>query len=139
VQFGAFLLLLLFYRISLLRGLLAFPVVALETGMFALALGALFSMLNVKYRDVRYALPFVIQVWMIATPVMYPTTVVPERYRWLWMLNPLAGIMDAFRSMLSGQPIEWPLLASSSIISIVLLIAVLRAFARMEETVADLI
>lgn len=139
VQFAAFLLLLAYYRVPVISALLAFPAVALHTSILAFALGLFFSALNVKYRDVRYALPFLVQLWMIATPIMYPTTVVPAQFRWLWLLNPLATTMDAYRSVLAAQPVDWLAVSVSCAIAIALLLCGLVAFTRMEEQFADLI
>jgi len=139
VQLVAFLFLTQYYQVSVTLALLSFPVFALHTGILAFGLGLFFSALNVKYRDVRYALPFVFQLWMIASPIMYPTTVLPAPLRWLWMLNPLAASMDAYRAVLSAQPVDWPGFGVSSAIAVVLLLGGLFAFTRMEEYFADLI
>lgn len=139
VQLAVFLPLLAYYRIPVVPALVAFPMVALYTGVLALSVGLFFSALNVKYRDVRYALPFVAQLWMIASPIMYPTTVVPVQFRRLWLLNPLAAGMEAYRSVLMAQPVEWVTLSASCAIIVALLLGGLLAFTRMEEHFADLI
>jgi lipopolysaccharide transport system permease protein len=65
------------------------------------------SALNVKYRDVRYALPFLIQLGMFATPIIYPSSLVPDKWRWLLALNPLTGQIEAYRSAFFGKPFDW--------------------------------
>src|SRR5262249_17744308 len=84
---------------------LAVPIVGL-LALLALAFGLWLSALNVKYRDVRYALPFGIQLLMFATPVIYPASMVPARWRWLLGLNPLTGIVEGFRSSLFGRDLD---------------------------------
>ena len=89
------------------------PLVIL-TVICALAIGIWTSGLNVKYRDVRYALPFFIQLWMYASPVIYPTNFVPPQWRWLLVLNPMTGIIEGYRSALFNRPLEWQHLAVSA-------------------------
>jgi lipopolysaccharide transport system permease protein len=97
------------------------------------------SALNVKYRDIRYALPFAIQLLMFATPIIYPVTLVPERWRWLLNLNPLSGIIDGYRAALFGRPLNWQMLSVSAAATIILLICSAFYFRRMERTFADIV
>ena len=69
------------------------------------------SALNVKYRDIRYALPFLIQLWMFASPIIYPASMVPARWRWVLLLNPMAGVIEGYRAALFGLPVEWKIVA----------------------------
>jgi lipopolysaccharide transport system permease protein len=114
------------------------PLVIL-TAILALAVGTWLSGLNVKYRDVRYALPFFIQLWMYASPVIYPTNFVPPQWRWLLVLNPLTGIIEGYRSALFNRPFEWEHLAVSAAISIAMLVYGTYSFKQMERDFADII
>jgi len=104
----------------------------------ALAVGLWLSALNALYRDVRYVIPFVMQFWLLASPVAYPSSLVPEKWRWLYGLNPMAGVIEGFRWALTrhGQPPGVLLLASASAVA-VLLVSGTMFFQRMEGVVAD--
>jgi lipopolysaccharide transport system permease protein len=98
------------------------------------------SALNVKYRDIRYALPFLIQLWMFVSPIIYPSSFVPEKWRWLFVLNPLTGIIEGFRTSLFGRrPFDWVALAGSAAITIALLAYATYTFRRMERSFADVV
>ena len=106
----------------------------------ALAIGLWLSALNVEYRDVRYTLPFITQFWLFVTPVAYPSSLVPERFRVFYGLNPMAGVVESFRWALlaKGQP-DWPLMLASVVAVSVLLAGGLMYFRRMEKTFADVV
>lgn len=114
------------------------PVLLLLAVLTALGVGLWMSALNALYRDVRYVVPFLIQFWLFASPVAYPSSLVPERWRWLYGLNPMAGVIDGFRWALTGhgQPPGPLLLASTSAVLAVLMGGVLF-FQRMEGAIAD--
>src|ERR1043166_5591690 len=97
------------------------------------------SALTVKYRDLRHVLPFLLQVWMFASPVIYPTGIVPPRWRWLLAFNPMTGVLEGFRSALAGLPFDWPPLALSALFSASLLACAYYVFRRLEDTFADVI
>ncbi len=106
----------------------------------ALAVGLWLSSLNVKYRDVRYTIPFLTQFWMFATPVAYPSSLVPEKWRALFGLNPMAGVVEGFRWALLGKAEgPGPLLVVSVVAVTVLLIGGLMYFRQTERTFADLV
>lgn len=115
----------------------AFLLLAIAT---ALGIGLWLSALNALYRDVRYVTPFLVQFWMLASPVAYPSSLVPARWRWLYGLNPMAGVIEGFRWTLTGhgQPPGALLLASAGAV-LLLLLGGLLFFQRMEGTVADLV
>jgi lipopolysaccharide transport system permease protein len=115
-----------------------FPLVVL-TAMMASAIGIFTSALNVKYRDIRHALPFIMQIWMFLTPVIYPVSFLPPKWRWLLTLNPLSGIIEGFRAAIFGRPFNWTTLALSAAITIGLLAATSYSFRRMEQEFADVI
>ena len=114
------------------------PLVAL-TALTAAALGIWTSALNVKYRDIRYALPFAIQISMFLTPVIYPVSFLPDRWRWVLRLNPMSGIIEGFRDAIFGRPFDWNGLAISAVVTGVILVAAVCIFSRMEQEFADVI
>jgi lipopolysaccharide transport system permease protein len=106
----------------------------------ALGIGLWLSALNALYRDVKYVTPFLVQFWMLASPVAYPSSLVPEKWRWLYGLNPMAGVIEGFRWALTGhgQAPGGLLLASACAVAVILA-GGLMFFQRMEGTVADLV
>jgi lipopolysaccharide transport system permease protein len=115
------------------------PLFVIGVAVTATGVGALFSALTVAYRDVRYALPFLMQCWMFVTPVIYPASLVPERWRWGLYLNPLAGYIGGVRAAVLGQPIVWSEIALSVALSVVVLLAGAAYFRRVERSFADVI
>lgn len=137
VAFGVLTLLMLVYGIVPgLRGL-AVPLFVLVAAMVALAVGVWLAALNVRYRDVRYAVPFVTQLWFFLTPVVYPSGLLAEPWRTLYGLNPMAGVVEGFRWALLGQALPLGLIVVSTGALIVLLFGGLWYFARTEDTIAD--
>jgi lipopolysaccharide transport system permease protein len=114
------------------------PVFLLLALFTALGVGLWLSALNALYRDVRYIIPFIIQFWMFASPVAYSSSLVPTRWRWLYGLNPMAGVIDGFRWAITGhgQPPGLLLIVSALAVALVLL-GGLVFFNRMETAVAD--
>src|SRR2546422_2859232 len=94
---------MLYYRIEPGPAILMLPAFVLVAVLTALGGGLFLSALNAIYRDVRYVLPFLVQFWMFASPVAYPSSLVPQRWRWLYELNPMAGVIDGFRWSLTGK------------------------------------
>ena len=132
--------LMIYYGVGLTWSALMLPVLALLLVLLASAFGILTSALNVKYRDIRFALPFLIQLWFFASPIIYPTSVVPERWRWVQALNPMTGIIEGFRTALFGRKdFDWQALGISTVITLVLLAYAVVAFKRMEKTFADIV
>lgn len=121
------------------KGFLMLPVMLLVTLCLSMSFGILLSALTVKYRDIRHALPFVLQMWMYVTPIVYPLTVVPEKWRWLMYFNPLTGVVEGIRSAVWGRPFNWAAIAFSFAITILTLIVSAFAFRRVENSFADLI
>ena len=128
-----------YYGVGFHAGLLLLPCFVLLATLLALGAGVLVSALTVKYRDLRHALPFVIQFWMFASPVIYPPSIVPENWRWLLVANPLAGILGGFRSALTGRAFDWPAIAVAVLTTTVLLVVSVYVFRRTEDTFADVI
>lgn len=114
----------------------AFIILALMT---ALGVGLWLSAINVKYRDVRYVIPFLIQLWLFASPVVYSSSLLPEKFQVIYGLNPMAGVIEGFRWALLGTEPPGSLIAISVIIVIVILISGAFYFRRSEKTFADVI
>ncbi len=130
---------LAFYQIApTVNLLMLLPLIILVT-LLTLAVGLLASASNVRYRDVGVLLPVLVQLWMFASPVVYPLTLVPQRYRTLFSLNPLVGIITGFRSAVLGLQFEWVPIAVSTAITIVLLVIAVIMFRRTERYFADII
>ena len=118
--------------------LLILPLIVL-TILAAFGVGCLLSALDVTYRDFRYMIPFVIQIWMFLTPVLYPVKSVPAKWQWLLLLNPLSGIVDAYRSAILGKPFHWGNLAISAAVIIVAILIGTLYFRKTERRFADII
>ena len=138
----AFLLLIamcFYYGVSLSLHSLLLPLIILLMALLALSVGLLSAALTVKYRDLRHALPFIIQLWMFASPVIYPANVVPEKWKWLLTVNPVAGIIEGFRASLTGQPFNWFHLSIAAATTLGLLLCSVYVFRRFEDTFADVV
>jgi lipopolysaccharide transport system permease protein len=105
----------------------------------ALGVGMLLSALNVAYRDFRYVLPFLIQIWMFLTPVIYPVKIIPEAWRWVAYANPMVGIVGGYRSAILGTPFRWTELGLSALMAAVLFASGLIYFRKMERWFADVV
>ena len=115
------------------------PAFIILTMMTSLGVGLWLAPLNIKYRDVRYALPFLVQLWLFASPVVYPSTLLPQRFQVIYGLNPMAGVIEGFRWALLGTEPPGSLIAVSVIIVIVILVSGAYYFRRMEKTFADVV
>ncbi|RPI74658.1 MAG: ABC transporter permease [Desulfobacteraceae bacterium] len=132
--------LLIYYRIAPGPEMALVPVLILLTVFCALGVGLWLSALNAQYRDIRYAIPFLIQIWLFVSPVIYPISLVAPKWQWLLALNPMGGIITAFRAALLGhQPIDWFLLHISALTTLFFLGSGLFYFRRTEKTFADII
>jgi lipopolysaccharide transport system permease protein len=112
------------------------PLVAL-TVVLGVSMGAALAALNVRYRDVRHALPFLTQLWMFASPVIYPSTAVPAKWQPLLKLNPMTGLLDAYRAAILGTPVDASALALTIVAAALLLPVSIRLFTAMEKGFAD--
>lgn len=139
VAFLALLVLLVYYDVALTGSALLVPFLLGLLVLLAAGVGTWMAGLNVKYRDVRYALPFIVQLWMFASPIVYPASFVPERWQWAVRLNPIAGITEGFRAALLGQPFHWDGFALTVTITIAIALYAAFAFAKMEDSFADVI
>jgi lipopolysaccharide transport system permease protein len=129
---------MLYYRIIPTIATLLVPALLLLAVMTALAVGLWLSALNAIYRDVRYVIPFMVQFWLFASPVAYPSTLVPERWRWLYGLNPMAGVVEGFRWTLTGRghpPGALVLVSAGTVL--LLFLGGMVYFQKMESRIAD--
>ena len=140
VAFVILIAMMFFYGLAPRPAVLLLPVFLLLAVLTALGVGLWLSALNARYRDVRYAVPFVIQLWLFASPVAYPSSLVPSAWRWLYGLNPMAGVIEGFRWALTGAggP-PGPLLLDSVAAVVVVLLGGLVYFQRVEGTIADVV
>ena len=131
---------IVYYKIPLGWNLLLWPALVVLLMLLSLSLGAFFAALNVKYRDIKYALPFVIQLAMFTTPIIYPASMIPERFQWLLALNPLSGLIEAFRYVVvPSHVLDWNLLKLSVVITGVLFVTSVAYFKSTEKAMADLV
>ncbi len=140
ISFAFFLLVMAYYHIRPTLAILSLPLFLLLAILTALGVGLWLSALNAIYRDVRYVVPFLVQFWMFASPVAYPSSLVPVRWRWAYGLNPMAGVIEGFRWALSGHG-DPPSVLMTASASVVLLLAISGAFyfQKMEGTIADVV
>jgi lipopolysaccharide transport system permease protein len=131
--------LMLWYGITPAASSLALIPLVLLTALAASGVGLWLAALNVQYRDVQHAVPFLIQIWMYATPVVYPSSIVPEKWRIVFALNPMTGIIEAYRTTVLGRPTDWAALGVSTAVAAVLLVFGLWQFGRMERVFADVV
>ncbi|MGH9744584.1 MAG: ABC transporter permease [Candidatus Acidiferrales bacterium] len=140
VSFLMFIVLMIYYRIHVGWAMLMMPVFLLLAVLTALGVGLWLSALNAIYRDVRYVVPFLIQFWMFASPVAYPSSLIDAKWRWLYGLNPMAGVIEGFRWSLTGRGTPpGRLIIISACVVLVVLASGLAYFQKMETTMADVV
>jgi lipopolysaccharide transport system permease protein len=93
--------------------------------------------LNVRFRDIKFALPFILQIWMFASPVFYPMEILSPSAMRILRFNPMTGIISGFRSAIFGTPFDWPLIGTAAIVTLLLLVLGVLVFKRMEDSFAD--
>lgn len=131
---------ILFYGVSLTPAIFTLPLFVMLGFVTALGAGLWLAAFNVKYRDIRYVVPFLIQLWMFASPVTYPSSLLPEQWRMLYALNPMVGVVEGFRWALLGTGTAPGVMAGvSSLAALMLLISGAYHFRRMEKTFADIV
>ena len=139
IAFGVLLLLFLAYGVTLTWNILWLPLFLLLAIGSALAVGLWLSALNVVYRDVRYTVPFLAQLWMFLSPVAYPSSLIPPSWQWLYGLNPMVGVIEGFRWALLGSSPPAATMAISVLLTALFCIGGLYYFRSMERQFADLI
>lgn len=140
ISFLMFAAMMIYYHVRPGWTMLWLPAFLLLALLTALGVGLWLSALNAIYRDVRYVLPFLVQFWLFASPVVYPASLMPAKWRWVYGLNPMTGVIEGFRWALAGRgdPPGHLILISSGVVLLVLLSGV-AYFQKMETTVADVV
>jgi lipopolysaccharide transport system permease protein len=131
--------LMFYYDVALTRQIFFAPFFLFLMIILTLSLGTLFSAVNVRFRDVKFALPFALQIWMFLSPVFYPLDILPEKWRALFAFNPLNGILQGFRASLFGEQFNLTAISVSIALTFLLMLFSLFIFKRMEDDFADLI
>jgi len=140
IAFLVFLGFMMGYRVAPTWNVIWLPALVLLALVTSLGVGLWLSALSVRYRDVRYIVPFLMQFWLLATPIAYPSSLLGEPWRTLYGLNPMAGVVEGFRwALLGSGPTPGPMLAVSSLAAVLLLISGALYFRRMEATFADVV
>jgi len=140
ISFSVLLLLMLYYGVVPTIYVLTVPLFVVMAVLAALSVGIWLSALNVEFRDVRYTIPFLTQLWMFLTPLAYASSLIPDRWKLIYGLNPMAGVVEGFRWALLGRtPSPGFLVAASAPVVLVLLIGGILYFRRMEKTFADVV
>jgi lipopolysaccharide transport system permease protein len=139
VAFLVLVVLCVYYQVPLTLNLLLLPLFVFLMASLALGVGLLSAAVTVKYRDLRHALPFIVQLWMFASPVIYPSSVVPARWHWLVTINPMAGIIEGFRACLTGGSFDWLHVSIAAVITATLLVCSAYIFRHFEQTFADVV
>jgi lipopolysaccharide transport system permease protein len=129
----------LYYGFVWSWNLVMFPLMIILTVVLSLGFSIWLSGLTVRYRDIRHALPFVLQLWMFLTPIIYPLSVVPEKWRLFMYANPMTGIVEAMRASLRGYPFNWTAITFSVVIALLMLPVSIRVFQRVQNSFADII
>lgn len=140
IAFAVLIGMMIFYGIYPTINIIWLPFLLLLAFITALGVGMWFSALNVEYRDVRYVVPFLIQIWLFATPIAYPSSLLSEPWRTLYGINPMVGVIEGFRwALLGTETAPGPIIIVSSLISLFILITGALYFNRMERTFADVV
>ncbi|HEX2640659.1 MAG TPA: ABC transporter permease [Pyrinomonadaceae bacterium] len=138
-SFAVVVLMMVYYRTYPGTNVLLVPVFIFLSLVLASSFGILFSALNVRFRDVKFALPFLLQVWMIASPIFYPLSLLSDNWKLLFAVNPLTGILEGLRSSFFGTAFDWQVIGISCGSLAVILVVSLAVFKWMEDDFADLI
>jgi lipopolysaccharide transport system permease protein len=140
IAFVVLLMMMAFYGIAPSAKMLLVPFLMIIAALLALAIGLWLAPINVRFRDIKHTLPFIIQIWMYASPIVYPLSMVPEQWQGLYSLNPMVGVIEGFRWAVfdQGSP-NFQALGISAAVILVLLAGGIVFFRRMERTFADVI
>jgi len=140
IAFAVLLGMMLYFGITPTTNIVWLPLLLLLTAITSLGVGLWLSALNVQFRDVRYVVPFLTQFWMFATPIAYPSTLLSERWRTLYALNPMVGVVEGFRwALLGTQTAPGPIVLASSLAAVGLLVSGAFYFRKMEKSFADVV
>ncbi len=139
ISTGILLLMMLWYGVGWSINLLAAPVLLMAVIFIALGVGTLLSALTVAYRDFTHLTPFIVQIWMYITPVIFPVSLVPERWQWLLYLNPMTGLIEGFRSAFLGKAFDMQGLGISFAMAVIIFVIGITYFEKVERRFADII
>jgi homopolymeric O-antigen transport system permease protein len=140
IAFGVLLAMMAFYGYAPTWNALWLPLLLLLAVVTSLGVGLWLSALNVQFRDVRYTVPFLVQFWLFATPIAYPSSLLPEVWRPLYAVNPMVGVVEGFRwALLGTDTAPGPMIAVSTLAAVALLVSGALYFRRMEKTFADVV
>ncbi|MEX0777521.1 MAG: ABC transporter permease [Phycisphaeraceae bacterium] len=139
ISFAVYAIILLCYQQPISGQIVFLPLLIVLTVMATLGVGYILAALTVNYRDFRYVIPFMLQALMYASPVIFPVSVVPQKYQWILALNPMAGIIDGFRAaILPGKPWNFTTLGVSTAMTLLLFVLGVFYFRRVERKFADI-
>ncbi len=133
------LVLMLIYGVPFTLGIVLVPIFFVGLLLTAIGVGTWLAAVTVAYRDFRFVIPFMLQIWMYVTPVIYPLSFIPERFQWLLKLNPILGWVEGIRASFLGRAVQWDLIGISLAITVVLLFIGIRYFEHAERRFADII
>ena len=139
IAFVMLFVLMAYYGVVPSMSVLLLPFLVLLTTLLALGVGMWTAALNVQYRDIRYALPLLIQLWMFASPIIYPASLMPRAWRWALALNPMTGIIEGYRSALLLRPVDWLSLGLSTVLVVTIYVVAAFHFRSMERDFADVV
>jgi lipopolysaccharide transport system permease protein len=140
ISFSILIGMIAWYRLTPTMALLSLPFFVLTATLTALGVGLWLSALNVQYRDVRYVIPFIVQFWLFCTPIAYSSSLIPEKWHFLYGLNPMAGVVEGFRwALLGTDNLSIGLFIASLVTMVIILVSGLYYFRKMEETFADVV
>ncbi|MEQ1924363.1 MAG: ABC transporter permease, partial [Pyrinomonadaceae bacterium] len=139
IGFVILVLTMIYFGVSVGWSLLYAPLFLIHGVILSVSVGTLLSALNVRFRDVKFALPFALQVWMFASPIFYPFDILSPTVQKVFALNPLTGVLLGFRSALFGSGFDWPQIATSILGTLVIVCISLFVFSRMEDDFSDMI
>lgn len=131
--------LMIYYRVGVTVEVLMLIPLTVLLSLFSLGVGTWLSALNVKYRDVRFALPFLIQLWLFVSSVIIPSSSISPKWRWFLWLNPMSAIIEGYRSALFSLPFDWTSLGIGSALTVIVLLYSTYSFSRVERSFADII
>jgi lipopolysaccharide transport system permease protein len=139
ISFAVMAVLMVWYGVPLTGSALALPICLLGTVIATVGVGTFLAALTVAYRDFRYVVPFLVQIWMFASPVAYAFEKVPERWRLLYAVNPMSGIISGYRSALLSEPFHWDAFGVSFLVSLLAFAIGTVYFRRVERRFADIV
>ena len=140
IAFVILLCLMFYFHIYPTPMVILLPLLMFILFLIATGVGAFLAALNAKYRDIQYTIPLLIQLWMFVSPVVYPTTMIPEKYRFIYSLNPLSGVIEGFRSILLGTvPFPTQMVVYAGLFGLIVFIIGVSYFKQVERTFADII